>query len=158
MAAGNERLGYATQKPLALLERIINISIKPGDVVLDPFCGCGTTMEAAHQLNRRWVGIDIAIHAVKRVARVRLQDRLQLVEGRDFTIEGVPRNVEGAMDLWKRDPYHFQKWAVEAVDGFVTTKRTADGGIDGRIYFDVPGEERLPVHGHRSEGRKARRH
>jgi hypothetical protein len=136
----SERLGYQTQKPVALLERIIKASSNPGDTVLDPFCGCGTTMEAAQRLGRRWIGIDIAIHAVKRVARVRLQDRLQLVEGRDFIIEGVPQTVEGAVDLWKRDPYHCQKWAVEAVDGFVTTKRTADGGIDGRIYFDVPDE------------------
>ena len=135
-----ERLGYATEKPLALLERIIKAASNPGDTILDPFCGCGTTMEAAHRLGRKWVGIDIAIHAVKRVARVRLQDRLQLVQDQDFTIEGFPRNLEGAQDLWERDPYHFQKWAVEAVDGFVTTRRTADGGIDGRLYFDVPGE------------------
>ncbi len=136
-----ERLGYATEEPRPLLDRIIEAASDPGDVVMDPFCGCGTTMEAAHRLKRRWIGIDIAIHAVKRVARVRLQDRLQLVEGRDFDIEGFPRNMEGAEDLWRRDPYHFQKWAVEAVDGFVTTRRTADGGIDGRLYFDVPDEE-----------------
>ena len=67
-----------------------------------------------------------------------MQDRLGLVEGEDFTIDGVPRNVEGARDLWERDKYHFQKWAVEQVDGFVTTKRTADGGIDGRLYFALP--------------------
>ena len=136
-----EKLGYATEKPLPLLERIIEAASNPGDVVLDPFCGCGTTMEAAHRLKRQWIGIDIAIHAVKRVARIRLQDRLQLEQDRDFVVEGFPRNMEGAHDLWKRDPYHFQKWAVEAVDGFVTTRRTADGGIDGRLYFDVPGEK-----------------
>ena len=133
-----ERIGYVTQKPLALLERIIKASSNEGDVVLDPFCGCATTLEAAHKLKRCWIGIDIAIHAVKRVARVRLQDRLGLQEDRDFTIEGIPRNTEGARDLWQRDKYHFQKWAVEQVDGFVTTKRTADGGVDGRLYFDVP--------------------
>ena len=133
-----ERMGYATQKPLALLERIIRASSNEGDVVFDPFCGCATTLEAAHHLKRRWIGIDIAIHAIKRVAKVRLQDRLGLVEGEDFTIDGVPRNVEGARDLWERDKYHFQKWAVEQVDGFVTTKRTADGGIDGRLYFALP--------------------
>ena len=104
-----ERLGYATEKPLPLLTRIIEATSNPGDVVLDPFCGCGTTMEAAHRLKRHWIGIDIAIHPVKRVARVRLQDRLLLVQDRDFVIEGFPRNVEGARDLWKRDPYHFQK-------------------------------------------------
>ena len=142
-AGGNERLGYDTQKPVALLKRIISVSTNAGDVVFDPFCGCATTLEAAHTLGRQWIGVDIAIHAVKRVAAVRLRDRLKLVSGKDFTIEGVPRNLEGAQDLWSRDKYHFQKWAVEQVDGFVTSKRTADGGIDGRIYFDVLGERDL---------------
>ena len=139
----SERLGYVTQKPIALLERIIQSSSNEGDVVLDPFCGCATTMEAAQSLGRKWIGIDIAIHAIKRVARVRLQERLGLVEGKDFVIDGVPRNIEGAKDLWERDKYHFQKWAVEEVDGFVTTKRTADGGIDGRLYFSIPNERDL---------------
>ncbi len=136
-----ERLGYDTQKPVPLLERIIQASSNKGDVVLDPFCGCATTLEAAHKLNRRWIGIDIAIHAVKRVSKIRMQNRLGLVEGKDFTVEGIPRNMEGARDLWERDKYHFQKWAVEQVNGFVTTKRTADGGIDGRIYFVVPSSD-----------------
>ena len=131
----NERLGYATQKPVALLERIISASTNEGDVVFDPFCGCATTLEAAHRLNRKWIGIDIAIHAIKRVAKVRLQKRLRLTEGVDFTIDGVPHTLEGAKDLWERDKYHFQKWAVEEVDGFVTAKKTADGGVDGRLYF-----------------------
>ena len=139
-ALGREKRGYATQKPVALLERIIAASCPPDGVVLDPFAGCATTLEAAHKLKRRWIGIDIAIHAVKRVAQVRLQDRLGLVLGQDFAVEGVPRTVEGAQDLWERDKYHFQKWAVESVDGFVTTKRTADGGIDGRVYFALPDE------------------
>ena len=137
-AQSHERLDYPTQKPSALLERIIAASSNPGDMVLDPFCGCATTMEAAQKLGRNWIGIDIAIHAVKRVARVRLEERLGLVEDVDFTIEGVPRNVEGARDLWTRDKYQFQKWAVEQADGFVTSKRTADGGIDGRLYFYAP--------------------
>ncbi len=138
-----EKLGYATQKPVALLERIIKASSNKEDVVFDPFCGCATTMEAAHTLGRKWIGIDIAFHAIKRVATVRLRDRLKLVAGKDFDIEGVPRTLEGVKDLWGRDKYHFQKWAVEQVDGFVTTKRTADGGVDGRIYFDVPDEQEL---------------
>ena len=136
----NERMGYATQKPVRLLERIIAASSNEGDVVFDPFCGCATTLEAAHRLGRKWIGVDIAIHAIKRVAKARLEERLQLVEGRDFEIEGVPRDLEGARDLWQRDKYHFQKWAVEQVDGFVTTKRSADGGIDGRLYFAMPQE------------------
>ena len=138
MPWSKERMGYPTQKPLELLERVIKASSNPGDVVLDPFAGCATTMEAAQKLGRQWIGIDIAIHAVKRVARVRLEQRMGLIEGQDFTIEGVPRDVEGARDLWKRDTYQFQKWAVEHADGFVTAKRTSDGGIDGRLYFAVP--------------------
>ena len=130
-----ERMGYDTQKPLTLLERIIKAGSKPGDVVLDPFCGCATTIEAAQKLGRKWIGIDIAIHAIKRVASVRLEERMGLKQGDDFIIEGVPRDLEGAQDLWERDKYHFQKWAVEQVNGFVTSKRTSDGGIDGRIYF-----------------------
>ena len=133
-----ERLGYATQKPVELLERIISASSNEGDVIFDPFCGCATTLEAAHKLGRKWIGVDIAIHAIKRVAMIRLRDRLGLKEGEDFEIDGVPRNSEGARDLWIKDKYHFQRWAVEQVDGFVTTKRTADGGIDGRLYFGLP--------------------
>ena len=95
-------MGYATQKPLALLERVITASSNASDVVFDPFCGCATTIEAAQSLGRRWIGCDIAIHAIKRVAKVRLQDRLGLVEGVDFTIDGVPRNIEGARSLGKR--------------------------------------------------------
>ena len=112
-----ERLGYDTQKPLALFERIIAASSNPGDIVFDPFCGCATTLEAAHKLGRRWIGIDIAIHAVKRVAKDRLQERLRLLQGVDFEFDGVPRNLEGARDLWERDKYHFQKWAVERWTG-----------------------------------------
>ena len=138
-----ERLGYNTQKPIALLERIIKASTNDGEVVLDPFCGCATTLEAAHRLNRQWVGIDIAIHAIKRVARIRLAERCGLVEGTDFEVRGVPRDVEGAHDLWKRNPYHFQKWAVEQVDGFVTNRQTGDGGIDGRLYFAHPDHKDL---------------
>ena len=131
----SERMGYATQKPLALLERIIKASSDPGDLVFDPFCGCATTIEAAHRLGRRWIGIDIAIHAIKRVAKVRLQERLRLVEGADFEIKGMPRDMEGARDLWERDKYHFQKWAVEQVDGFVTARKSGDGGVDGPPVF-----------------------
>ena len=142
-ALGAERMGYHTQKPLALLERIVAASTDEGDTVLDPFCGCATTLEAAHKLGRKWIGIDIAIHAVKRVASIRLTQRLGLVDGEDFVVEGVPRTVEGAQDLWQRDPYHFQKWAVEQSDGFVTTRRSADGGVDGRIYFAMPHAQEL---------------
>ena len=131
----DEALGYPTQKPLTLLKRIIEASSNEDDIVFDPFCGCGTTLEAAEKLNRRWIGIDIAIHAIKRVSAVRLNERCGLVEGQDYEITGVPQNIEGAKDLWERDKYQFQKWAVESVDGFVTAKRSRDGGVDGRLYF-----------------------
>ena len=143
IASGKERMGYASQKPLGLIERIIEISSHPSDVVLDPFCGCATTLEAAHKLGRKWMGIDIAIHAIERVARVRLSERLGLVEGQDFIVEGIPRTVEGAQELWQRDKYHFQKWAVEQVEGFITTKRSADGGVDGRLYFAISDDQDL---------------
>ena len=138
-----ERLGYPTQKPLKLLERIIKASSNEGDVVFDPFCGCATTLEAAHKLERNWIGIDIAIHAIKRVAKVRLRERLGLVENKHFIIKGIPYNYEGAHDLWRRAPYQFQQWCVEEVNGFVTNKRSADGGIDGRIYFEMNNVKKL---------------
>ena len=138
-----ERLGYPTQKPLALLERIIKASSNEDDIVFDPFCGCATTLEAAEKLNRKWIGIDIAIHAINRVAAVRLKDRCGLVEGKHYKITGIPRTLEDAIDLWERDKYHFQKWAIEEVEGFVTTRRSADGDIVGRLYFSVPDEHNL---------------
>lgn len=136
-----ERTGYATEKPVDLLRRIVAASSDPDDVVLDPFCGCATTLHAAHELGRRWIGVDITIHAVKRVAVARLEEMLRLKEGKDFAVEGVPRYMEDARDLWERDTYQFQKWAIEQVDGFVTTKRSADGGIDGRIFYIDPTDE-----------------
>ena len=141
--SGSEDMGYDTQKPIALLERIIRASTNPGDTVLDPFCGCATTIEAAHVLGRQWIGIDIAIHAIKRVAKIRLEDRLRLAEGQDFEIHGWPNSFEGAVDLFERDPYQFQKWSVEQIDGFVTSRRTGDGGIDGRLYFGLPNQPDL---------------
>ena len=131
----HEYMGYPTQKPIKLLDRIIKASSNEGDVVFDPFCGCGSTLEAADCLNRRWIGIDIAIHAIKRVSAIRLNEKCGLVEGQDYEITGVPRNIEGAADLWERDRYQFQKWAVEMVDGFVTARQSRDGGVDGRLYF-----------------------
>ena len=133
-ASGEEDEGYDTQKPVALLDRIIKASSKKGDVVFDPFCGCGTTLEAAQREDRRWIGVDIAFHAIKRVSAVRLE-KFGLVEGKDYEIGGIPRTLEAATDLWERDPYQFQKWVVEMVDGFVTARKTNDGEVDGRIYF-----------------------
>ncbi len=134
-----ERLGYPTQKPIALLKRIILASSNEGDRVLDPFCGCATTIAAAHELNRRWIGVDIAYHAITKVVRSRLHDQYGLSENIAYEIDGIPKTREAAIDLWNRDSYQFQRWAVERADGFVSAQRAHDGGIDGRIYFHTGG-------------------
>ena len=131
-----ERLGYSTQKPLALLQRIIEQSSNPGDVVFDPFCGCGTSVYAAHLAGRRWLGCDIAILSVKIVRDV-LFKRYGLTEGEHYQVSGVPLSVEGAEDLFDRDPRQFQHWAVELAGGFATAKFSGDRGVDGRIYFET---------------------
>lgn len=131
-----ERLGYPTQKPLALLRRIITVASKPGDVVFDPFCGCGTAVAAAHLEGRRWIGCDIAILSVQLV-RDLLFKRYGLKDGEQYEISGVPRSVEAAEDLFTRDPRQFQHWAVEQAKGFSSTKHSGDRGIDGRIHFET---------------------
>ena len=125
----NERLGYPTQKPIALLERIIKASSNEGDVVLDPFCGCGTTIHAAHNLNRDWVGIDISYYAIEVVRRERLKDI-------NIELEGVPTDVESAAYFSDKDPFEFEKWAVTRIHGFApNTVQRGDGGIDGRALI-----------------------
>lgn len=128
-----ERLGYPTQKPLALLERILNASSNPGDVVLDPFCGCGTAVHAAQKLGRQWIGIDITHLAVSLIEK-RLKDAFP---GIAFEVHGTPKDLEGAQNLAARDKYQFQWWACSLVDAqpFQGKKKGADGGIDGLIYF-----------------------
>ncbi len=130
-----ERLGYPTQKPIELLRRIIQVSTDEGDVVLDPFCGCATTISAAHELKRQWIGIDIAFHTIQRVAKARLMDLYNLHDEVDFDILGIPKTAESAIEMWNKDPFQFQRWSVEMVDGFVSAKKTGDGGVDGNIYF-----------------------
>lgn len=132
----DERLGYPTQKPIALLNRIIEASSDVGDVVFDPFCGCGTAIYAAHLLDRKWIGCDIAILSVKLVRDV-LFRRYGLKEDEHYTISGIPLSVEGATVLFEQDPHQFQHWAVELAGGFSSTKRSGDEGIDGRIYFQT---------------------
>ena len=131
-----ERLGYPTQKPRALVERIIQASSNPGDVVLDPFCGCGTTVYAAHETGRRWIGIDRAMLAVSLIQGV-LEKRYGLKAGERYDVRGIPESVEQAKQLAKQDPHEFQSWIVERVRGFPLTKKGADRGIDGRIYFET---------------------
>ncbi|MSP43422.1 MAG: site-specific DNA-methyltransferase [Alphaproteobacteria bacterium] len=132
-AAGNESLGYPTQKPLALLERIINASSNPGDVVLDPFCGCGTAAHAAQKLGRQWIGIDVTCLAIGLIER-RLKDAFV---GIAFDVHGTPKTLQDAVDLAERDKYQFQWWAASAVGGrpYAGKKKGADGGIDGILFF-----------------------
>ena len=124
----HERLGYPTQKPLALLERIIRASSNEGDLVLDPFCGCGTAVEAAQNLGRRWLGIDVEPLAVDLMAR-RLRDRC----GVDPQIRGIPYDFEQAQRLAANAPYEFERWAIRLIPGAQPNfKQSGDGGLDGR--------------------------
>lgn len=130
-----ERVGYQTQKPIGLLKRIINASTKPGDLILDPFCGCGTTIEAAQALGRRWVGIDVTVLAIDVVER-RL-NRMGLRRNVDYKVDGIPLDMDGARRLFAEDPHTFQLWALTLVDGQPRDggKKGADRGVDGWIYF-----------------------
>jgi site-specific DNA-methyltransferase (adenine-specific) len=128
-----ERIGYPTQKPLGLLERIVKTSSDDGHVVLDPFCGCGTTIEAAERLGRQWLGIDIAVHAIK-VIEARLGD---LPRHPRYEIEGLPRDFASAMRLAEKDKYQFQWWAnyLFYPHALREQKKGADRGIDGELFF-----------------------
>ncbi len=138
-ASSQERLGYPTQKPVALLERILMTSSNRGEVVLDPFCGCGTTVHAAQKLERQWLGIDITPLAVNLISR-RLEEAFK---GIQFDVKGIPRDMDGARALASRDKHLFQLWAVNLVDAqpYRDGKKGADGGIDGLIYFKPDGKE-----------------
>lgn len=136
--AAAERLGYPTQKPVALLERIIQASSKEGDVVLDPFCGCGTTIAAAQKLNRKWIGIDIT-HLAINLIRTRLRDTYG--ESVKFEVLGEPTTADDAAELASTDPYQFQWWALGLVGARrVEQKKGADKGIDGQLYFHDGGK------------------
>jgi DNA modification methylase len=135
-AIGTERLGYPTQKPLALLERIVRASSNEGDVVFDPFCGCGTAIYAAHLNKRHWIGCDIAILSV-RIVRDVLLKRYGLLEDEHYEVDGIPLSVDGALDLFERDKKQFQHWVVEMAGGFCNNRQSGDEGIDGRIYFET---------------------
>ena len=128
------KLGYPTQKPVPLLNRIIKSSCPEDGVILDPFCGCGTSVYSAHENRRNWIGIDIAILST-RLVRDTLKERYGLETGKHYDIDGIPVSVEEAKFLWANDPFQFQNWAVEYVRGFCTQKKTRDSGIDGRFYF-----------------------
>lgn len=127
----SERVGYPTQKPEALMERIICASTNKGDVVLDPFCGCGTTIAVAQRLGRRWIGIDVSFQAV------RIMKRRVDGEGANAKVEGLPGTVE---DLRGMGPYEFQKWVIDRAQGVLSSTKSGDMGVDGWSFF-----ERLPI-------------
>jgi len=137
-ALGEQDMGYPTQKPVALLERIIRSSSNEGDVVLDPFCGCGTTVHAAQRLNRNWVGIDVTHLAISLIQK-RLRDAFGPIP---IEIHGTPKDVDGGRALAEQDKYQFQWWAVSLVDAvpYGGKKKGADSGIDGFIYFKPDGK------------------
>jgi len=138
-AQAAERLGYPTQKPEALLDRIIDASSNEGDLVLDPFCGCGTTIAVAQKLKRRWIGIDIT-HLAITLMKKRLLDAFG-TEAK-FVVQGEPTSLPDAAALAESDPYQFQWWALGLVGARpVEQKKGADKGIDGKIVFqgDAPG-------------------
>ncbi|HYM13910.1 MAG TPA: DNA methyltransferase [Bryobacterales bacterium] len=130
-----ERLGYPTQKPEALLERILSTSSNEGDLVLDPFCGCGTAIAVAERLKRRWIGIDITYLAINLVQR-RLKDTFGK-DLRPYEVHGAPKDVAGAVALKNLDPFQFEWWAVDLVDARPgrDRKKGADLGVDGYINF-----------------------
>jgi len=134
-ARAAERLGYPTQKPEKLLARILKASSNEGDVVLDPFCGCGTAIAVAQKLNRQWIGIDIthlAISLIKHRLLSAFGDQLE----ETYQVIGEPVDLAGARELAGQDPYQFQWWALGLVGARpVEQKKGADKGIDGRIFF-----------------------
>lgn len=140
-AYGNERLGYPTQKPLALLERIIKMSSDEGDVILDPFCGCGTTIHAAQKLERKWIGVDIT-----HLATSLIEYRINEAFGIRPTVKGIPTSIESAKKLAKDNPFQFEAWAVTRIPKIKPNeKQVADKGIDGRgkIYMgEINGKSR----------------
>jgi len=142
-----ERLGYPTQKPEALLERVVKTSSNEGDVILDAFCGCGTAISVAERLERRWIGIDVTHLAIALIRhRLRFAFRGQLSP---YEVKGTPTDLAGAVALAKLDRYQFEWWALGLVDARPAhdKKKGADKGIDGHIYFisDLTGELRKAV-------------
>lgn len=134
--SAKERLGYPTQKPVALLERIIRAACPKDGVVLDPFCGCGTTIDAAIRLNRRWLGIDITYIAIDLIEK-----RLVHTHGEEicktFEVKGIPRDLGGAYALFSRSPFDFERWAVSLVHAQPNQKQVGDKGIDGVARFPL---------------------
>ena len=128
---GKQYLGYQTQKPLALLERIVKAASNKGDMVLDPFCGCGTAVDAANRLGREWAGVDISSFAIDLICKRRLI-------GVDVTTKGIPYDLASARKLAADQPFNFESWAVTRLAGFApNTQQVGDGGVDGRATLAV---------------------
>lgn len=127
----NESLGYPTQKPEALLERIITSSTDEGDVIADFFCGCGTTITVAEKLKRKWLGVDINHLAIGLIEEKRL-----IPLKAKYTVDGFPKDISQAEKLAKEDPFIFEQWVVEYIFKGHSTKKTGDGGYDGHIAFN----------------------
>jgi len=156
MSATGFCVGYPTQKPVALMERILNLATDKGDVVLDPFCGCGTTIDAAIKLERRWLGIDITYIAVGLI-QARLKDTYGAEIVTTYRVEGIPRDLPGAQALFEQSPFDFERWAVTLAEGTPNQKQVGDRGIDGVIQFPndargkvAPGRVLVSVKGGRS--------
>ena len=130
-ASGSEDQGYQTQKPLALLDRIITASSNPGDTILDPFCGCGTAVVAAEKLGRQWVGIDITYVALDLMVN-RLAESFDLKRGTDYSVLGDPKDEHSARRLFQESAKQFELWAISLVAGF---PQRSDRGVDGKVYF-----------------------
>lgn len=128
----NEALGYPTQKPEALLERIIKSSSNKGDIILDPFCGCGTAVSVAEQLNRKWIGIDITYLAIALINN-RLQSRFSEIT--NYDVIGVPTSLSDAKALALHDRYQFQTWVILLANAFPRQKKGSDRGVDGFLNF-----------------------
>jgi DNA modification methylase len=140
-----ERLGYPTQKPQALLERIIEASSNKGDLVLDPFCGCGTTIHAAQKLGRNWIGIDVTYLAINLIKR-RLKDAFG--DGIQYEQRGQPTDFGSAKALAELDKWQFQQWALSLIDARPRTQgdgKGADRGVDGMIYFHESKDKREKI-------------
>lgn len=137
-----ERLGYPTQKPLQLLERIIAASSNPGDVVLDPFCGCGTSVDAAQRLGRTWIGIDITHLAIDVIAR-RLRHTFGNEVFKDIELAGIPKDIGGARALFRRSPLEFERWAVSMINAEPNEKQVGDKGVDGVARFPLGGKGKI---------------
>jgi DNA modification methylase len=123
-----ETLGYPTQKPVALLERIIRVSTNPGDIVLDAYCGCGTTLAAAQNLGRRWIGIDVSQSAIRVV-----EQRLKKIGAINFEVHGLVKSLKQLREL---EPFEFQNWAINAVYGQHSPRKVSDMGIDGFTFME----------------------